>query len=334
MASERELRKRIRSVKNISQVTKALEAVSASRVRRAQAAVLATRAYSSKAYEILINLAGQAGRGKTMHPLLEIRPEIARTTIVLITGDRGLAGAYNSNMVRTALEFTRTRRDVLGEVRWITVGRKGRDLLWRRGGKIVAEFTKVPAAPSINDVSAITRAAIDEFLEGRADQVYLAYTDFVNTVTQHPAVKRLLPLVPGASEEQAMSEFVDARRAGAAPAYIYEPSAESLLGVVLPRFTELQIYQALLESLASEHSARMVAMRNATESALELVQDLTLARNKARQLAITSDLLDIAGGAEALKKSKPRRASAAGHNGHGPAEIVREPNAPAASHAS
>jgi F-type H+-transporting ATPase subunit gamma len=309
MASERELRKRIRSVTNIAQVTKALEAVSASRVRRAQAAVIATRPYSAKAYEILLHLAGQAGAGALLHPLLEVRPVIARSTILLITGDRGLAGAYNANMVRTALEFARTRQAELGEVRWITVGRKGRDLLWRRGGRIVAEFSRLPATPGILDVTAIARSALDEFLRGEADQVLLAYTDFVNTVTQRPGVRRLLPLVPGSGEEQAMSEYVEARRSGPAPAYIYEPSAEALLGVVLPRFTELQVYQAILESLASEHSARMVAMRNATESALDLVQDLTLARNKARQLAITSDLLDIAGGAEALKSGRARQSS-------------------------
>lgn len=326
MASERELRKRIRSVKNIAQVTKALEAVSASRVRRAQAAVLATRAYSAKAYDILTGLSSQAGGGKLLHPLLEVRPAVRRTAIILITGDRGLAGAYNTNVVRTAMEFA--RRPGLGEVRWITVGRKGRDLLLRRGQKIIAEFSKLPANPRILEIIPVARIVIDEFTRGEVDQVFVAYTDFINTVTQTPSVRRLLPLVPGALEGedgQAMSEYVDARRAGPAPVYIYEPSAEALLNVILPRFTELQIYQALLESLASEHSARMVAMRNATESANELVQDLTLARNKARQLSITSDLLDIAGGAEALKKGKrrgrraqaPTAVAVSGTNGQG-----------------
>lgn len=294
MASERELRKRIRSVKNIAQVTKALEAVSASRVRRAQAAVLATRPYAAKAHEVLHHLSTQAGGGKLLHPLLEVRASPRRAAVVLITGDRGLAGAYNLNMVRAALEFAQTEladRDV----RWITVGRRGRDLMWRRGAAILAEFTRLPAAPSVLDIAAIARVAIEDFTKGDVDQVYLAYTRFVNTVTQRPEIRRLLPLTPEDVEHREM-------RDGPAPAYIYEPSAEALLTVLLPRFVELQVYQAVLEAMASEHSARMVAMRNATDSATELVGDLVIARNKARQLSITSDLLDIAGGAEALKK--------------------------------
>jgi F-type H+-transporting ATPase subunit gamma len=294
MASERELRKRIRSVKNIAQVTKALEAVSASRVRRAQAAVLATRPYAAKAHEVLHHLSTQAGGGKLLHPLLEVREPMRRTAVVLITGDRGLAGAYNLNMVRAAMDYART--ELAGqELSWITVGRKGRDLLWRRGAKIVAEFTRLPATPSVLDIIAIARVAIEEFLKGDVDQVYLAYTRFINTVAQRPEIKRLLPLTPEDVENHEP-------RSGPAPAYIYEPSAEALLAVLLPRFTELQVFQAVLEALASEHSARMVAMRNATDSATDLVGDLVIARNKARQLSITSDLLDIAGGAEALKK--------------------------------
>lgn len=296
MASERELRKRIRSVKNIAQVTKALEAVSASRVRRAQAAVLATRPYAAKAQEVLHHLSTQAGGGKLLHPLLEVRPALQRAAVVLITGDRGLAGAYNLNMVRAALEFAQTEL-ANQDVRWITVGRRGRDLMWRRGATILAEFTRLPAAPSVLDIVAVARVAIEEFRHGDVDQVYLAYTRFVNTVTQRPEIRRLLPLTPEDVEDRE-------RRNGPAPAYIYEPSAEALLTVLLPRFTELQVYQAVLEAMASEHSARMVAMRNATDSATELVGDLVIARNKARQLSITSDLLDIAGGAEALKKTR------------------------------
>lgn len=300
MASERELRKRIRSVKNIAQVTKALEAVSASRVRRAQAAVLATRPYAAKAREVLHHLSTQAGGGRLLHPLLEVRGQGQRTAMVLITGDRGLAGAYNLNMVRAAMEFA--RGDLAGhDVRWIPVGRKGRDLIWRRGAKIVAEFSRLPAAPSVLDIAGIARVAIDEFLGGQVDQVYLAYTVFVNTVTQRPTIKRLLPLVPEDVEQPRLGRGAPN---SPPPAYIYEPSAEALLAVLLPRFTELQLFQAVLEAMASEHSARMVAMRNATDSATELVGDLVIARNKARQLSITSDLLDIAGGAEALKKSR------------------------------
>ncbi len=308
MASERELRNRIRSVKNIAQVTKALEAVSASKVRKAQAAVLATRPYAAKAHEVLHHLATQAGAVKLLHPLLEIRPQVGPAAIILITGDRGLAGPYNMNAVRAALDFT--RHELAGrDVHWITVGRKGGDLMWRRGGKIVAEFSRLPATPSVVDIIPIARVAIDEFERDKVDEVFVAYTDFINLVTQKPMVKRLLPLIPG--EGDLSHPDIVVQRAGPAPAYIYEPNAESLLDVLLPRFIELQVYQAILESSASEHSARMVAMRNATDSATELVGDLVIARNKARQQAITNDLLDIAGGAEALKKAQKAHPSEA-----------------------
>jgi F-type H+-transporting ATPase subunit gamma len=191
----------------------------------------------------------------------------------------------------------------------ITVGRKGRDLMFRRGQRIIAEFSKIPAAPSILDVTPIARTALDEFLSGGVDEVVLAYTDFVSTLNQRPTIKRLLPILPDDVGEQAMAEYLhrDGRRAGPVMEYLYEPSPEAILGMLLPRLTEIQIYQAVLESQASEHSARMVAMRNATENAEALVGDLTLRLNKVRQQSITSELLDIAGGAEALARSRSQR---------------------------
>jgi F-type H+-transporting ATPase subunit gamma len=175
--------------------------------------------------------------------------------------------------------------------------------MWRAGYNIVAEFSKLPATPSALDITPIARAAIDDFMQGAVDEVYLAYTDFINTLKQVPTVKRLLPIQPGEVETQAMGEYVEGVSGRALVEYLYEPSPQTILESVLPRFTELQVYQAVLESLASEHSARMMAMRNATESAEELVGDLTLSYNKARQQAITSEILDIAGGAEALVKA-------------------------------
>jgi len=309
VATTREIRRRIRSVRNISQVTRALEAVSASRVRRAQQAVLATRPYSQKAWEVLTHLSRQAVPGALLHPLLQVRPEIRTVGLVLITGDRGLAGAFTSNMVRLTLDYIHKRGL---PIRMITVGRKGRDLMWRRGQHIVAEFSRLPAAPSFLDVTPIARTAIDEFLSGNVDEVVLAYTDFINTLSQKPTVKRLLPILPGEVETQAMGEYLsaDGKRTGPLMEYLYEPSAEAILGVLLPRLCEIQVYQAILESLASEHSARMVAMRNATENAEALVEDLTLRLNKARQQSITAELLDIAGGAEALAQSRARKVAA------------------------
>ncbi len=301
MPSTREMRLRIRSVKNIAQVTRALEAVSASRVRKAQQATLSTRAYAAKAWEVLTHLATEPVVGKILHPLLEARPNIRSLAVVFVSGDRGLAGAYNANMVRAALNFARTRSV---PIRWITVGRKGRDLLLRRRQNIVADFSqRLSAAPLVREVHPIARTAIDEFLSGQADEVVLIYSDFINTLTQRPAVKRLLPILPGQAAGEPISDHLDTAK-GHKYVYIYEPSPEAILDVVLPRFTELQIYQAILESLASEHSARMVAMRNATDNANELVENLRLTYNKARQQSITSDLLDIAGGAEALAQAR------------------------------
>ena len=304
MASTREIRRRIKSVKNIAQVTRALQAVSASKVRRAQEAVLATRAYAQLAWEVLSDLSQQVGANERLHPLFEVRP--AKTIgVLMLSGDRGLCGAFNYNVVRVTMDFCRRYTEGV-PVRLITVGKKGRELMWRRRFNIVREFSGLPAAPRLADVTPIARAAIDGFRNGEFDVVYLAYTDFVNTLVQKPAVKRLLPLRPTELESQAMAQYVAGARQGrmAATDYIYEPSPRAILDVIVPRFTELQVYQAVLESLAGEHSARMVAMRNATDNAEQLVGDLTLRYNKARQQSITSELLDIAGGAEALAQAQ------------------------------
>lgn len=304
MATEREIRRRIRSVKNIAQITRALEAVSASRVRRAQAQVLATRPYAEKAWQVLTHLALQPSQDAREHPLLTRRDEIFNVGIVLLTSDRGLCGAFNLNMVRATMDFIENHGK---PVHLITVGRKGRDLMWRAGYQIVAEFSRLPANPTALDITPIARTAIDDFLSGRTDEVWLAYTDFVNTLRQKPTVKRLLPIQPGEVETQAVGEYVEDVSALAGAEYIYEPAPAEILEAVLPSFTELQIYQAVLESLASEHSARMMAMRTATENSEALVDDLTLSYNKARQQAITSEILDIAGGAEALVKAMRAR---------------------------
>jgi F-type H+-transporting ATPase subunit gamma len=294
MASARDIQRRIRSVKNIAKVTGALETVAASRVRRAQAQALATRAYARAALAILADI-GQRSGGVIAHPLLQEREEVKNIAVVLLTSDRGLAGPYNTNVVREAIDF---EKSLTVPVQYITIGKKGRDLMMRRGTRIIAEFTDLPAQPSILDITAITRTVVDDFLKGNVDEVYIAYTDFVNTLRQEPHVLRLLPLKPNENES------AGAPNEGPTAVYEFEPNAEAILDEILPRFTELVLYQSLLEALASEHSARMVAMRNATDNANALVDDLTLSYNKARQLAITSEMLDIVGGAEALAQSK------------------------------
>ena len=302
MATARDIKKRIRSVKNISQITRALEAVSASRVRKAQARVLASRAFAEKAWEILLNVQSTATKGLPLHPLLASRDEIKNIMVVVLTSDRGLAGAYNTNIIRVAERFAHR----MGKpTRFVTVGKKARDSFIRGGKNVVAEFSGLPADPTIASISPVARLAIDEFLAGTVDQVFIAYTDFVNTLTQRPGVLGWLPLVPYSTDDQVMAEMVKdvpAVSAGKSD-YDYEPDAAAILDEIVPRFTELQIYQALLESQASEHSARMVAMRNASDNATQLMGDLTLVYNKARQAAITAEILDIVGGAEALQAS-------------------------------
>lgn len=297
METLREIRRRIRSVQNLAQMTRAMEAVSASKVQKAQAAVMATRPYAHRAWEVIVNLAGE--RGIPLHPLLAVREPVRSVLLVVFASDRGLCGAYNHNIVRLATDYAR-RLDV--PVRYVAVGKRGRNILWRLRAPLVAEFHGLPAVPRFADITPLARLVIEEFLSGQADEVFLVYTDFINLLRQRPVVKRLLPLQPTRLEEQAVSEYgVDMRPAGAA-SYLYEPSPEALLDVVLPRFTELQVYQTALEAVASEHAARCAAMRNATDNAEELLRDLTLIRNKARQYAITKELLDIAGGAEALRQ--------------------------------
>lgn len=298
MATSREVRLRIRSVKNIAQVTRALQAVSASKVRKSMQALMETRPYATKAWQVLTHIAMQPGR-ETLHPLLTKRDRINKILVVLLTGDRGLAGAYNTNIVRFVLQ---TFRDSEAPVEYITVGRKGRDLMIRRRQTIVAEFSNLPAAPSYADVSAIGRLAVDDFLNGRVDEVYLVYTNFINLVHQVPLVKKLLPLEVEAEGGRVMD--TTAAPSGPAATYIYEPGQEQILDEIIPRFTSLQVYQAIMESLASEHASRMVAMKNATDSATSLAGALQLEYNKARQQAITNEILDIAGGAEALMQAK------------------------------
>ena len=299
MATERELNTRIRSIRNISQVTNALAAVSASKAARAQRQVEATRDYAGKAFEILNNLASQPGVGSTGHPLLTVRDEIKKAALILITGNRGLAGAYNSNMVVRAEQFLKA---LPVPVDVITIGRKGRDLMIRRGYNVVATFDNMPDPPSILDTTPVSRMVTEDYLSGKYDEIFVGYTDFINLLSRRPSVKQLLPLKPLDFSGMAVAEYVSSvDLAGVSDrVYSYEPEPAALLDVVVPRFTQLQIFQSVLEALASEHSARYVAMNNATDNAAELIEILILERNKARQASITSEILDIVGGAEAL----------------------------------
>lgn len=277
-------------MKNIAQVTKAMEAVSAAKMRKAQQQVQATRPYARQAREVLTYIARLGSTEHELNPLIQQRP-VKRVGLLLVTGDRGLAGGFNANVIRRAAALMREIRKQGAEVTVVTVGRKGRDWLLRYDPVVRAEFTGIPDNPTTYHVGPIVRVLIDDFLSGYVDEVQMVYTDFINTIRQEPHVHRLLPVEPAAAAE------------GMAPEYIFEPSPEAVLSRVLYGFTEVQVLQALYESLASEHSARMVAMRNATDAAGELIDDLTLTYNKARQSGITSELMDIIGGTAALEQA-------------------------------
>ena len=292
MARPREIRRRIRSVRNTGQITRAMEMVAASKMRRAQQHVIATRPYADRIRSMIGDLANiGAGIGDdSTFPLLEHRP-IERSEVIVVTSDKGLAGALNTNVIRRAVylmgEERPEGRDGAANIDVVSIGRKARDFFGRYGRGSTAEFTDIGDDPTMADVRPITELAIADFTSGRVDAVFVVYTRFINTLRQVPEVVQVLPIAPPTTYDVPTD-------------YIFEPSPEAVLEALLPRFVEVQIYQAILESIASEHSARMVAMRNATENAEEIVDELTLSYNKARQAQITREVSEIAAGATAL----------------------------------
>jgi F-type H+-transporting ATPase subunit gamma len=285
--STREIRRRIRSVKNMTQITRAMEMVSASKMRRAQRNVLATRPYADRLLDVMGELTARAV-GARSGTLLEVRPNVTKIGLIVVTPDKGLTGAMITNVVRRAGRFLLDERERGRQLEVLAVGKKGRDFLVRTGQNLVAEVTKLGDYPKLVDTLGIATSVISGFREGRYDEVYVIYSEFVNTLVQRPALKRLLPVEP---PNEAIEKQVD---------YTYEPSQEEVMQDLLPRFVEVQLYQAILESIASEHSARMVAMRNATDNAKDLTRDLTLSYNKTRQANITKEVSEIASGAAAL----------------------------------
>jgi len=284
LANIRLIRRRIRGIQSTAKITRAMEMIATLKMRRAQERGLAGRPYSEKIFQVIADLAALPQAGDSLHPLLQRRP-VNKIAIVHITPDRGLCGGLNANVNRKTASFI-VEQSV--PVTIVAVGRKGRDFMrWHRC-EIHAEFTGLGDKPSLLDTLPISRIIIDDYSSGVIDLVYLVYAQFISTMTQKPVMQQILPVEPATIPG---GENVD---------YIYEPDADAVLGELLPRFVEMQVYHSILESIASEQSARMVAMRNATDGANELVQDLTLMYNKARQESITKELLDIAGGVAAL----------------------------------
>ena len=290
MPSIRQLRRRIRGVQNTRQITRAMELVASSRLRRAQERVLASRPYAERIRAVISNLATVSG-AQELHPLLQVRP-VSHAALILFTTSRGLCGSLNSNMVRAAVRFI-LDRGVSVDI--IAVGAKGPALLRSVGlsGSVSAQYQDLGNYPNVADILPMSRSIIDGFTAANYDEVYVGYSQFVNLMRQEPTLLRILPISPEDYETEAASAYhqVD---------YIYEPDPDGVLSTLLPRFIEAQVYRALLESIASEHSARMIAMRNATENAEEILRDLTLTYNKVRQTAITNEVIEIATAARAI----------------------------------
>lgn len=301
----REIRRKIKSIRNTRQITKAMELVAAAKMKRAVASAFAMRPYARMAQALLQNLSDKTS--EVMHPLLAKR-EVKKTLIIVISSDKGLCGGLNAQMFRKLAEYIAAEKKKKNppQTAFVAIGKKAQDFLRRTGQNVIAVYGAMSNHPSLKDTYAVSKMALADYISGAYDKVMLVYTDYVSAIAQKPAVRRLLPLSRFALEE--MVEGLETRRHTADSAaeqaalleYKFEPSAERVLEMLLPRLTEMQIYQAVLESAASEHSARMFAMRNATDNATEYIEDLTLAYNQMRQAAITAELAEISAGRAAL----------------------------------
>ncbi len=286
MPSVRDMRRRIRSVQNTGKVTNAMSLIAASKMRRAQQAVTQGRPFAEKIQEIITHLAAQPGDDEAaVHPLLQVRP-LQRVGILVISPDRGLCGGMHANLNRVVGQFM---LEQTVPITAIVAGRKGRDFMIRSGQEVKAVFTELPDRPVLADTIAISHLVIDSYSEGEVDEVHLAFTRFASTLSQVPVIEKLLPVAP--------ASLTGSERVG----YIYEPDSLAVLGSLLPRYVEMEVFHALLESNASEQSSRMVAMRNATDNANDLMNDMTLVMNRIRQDSITNELLDLIGGQMALE---------------------------------
>ena len=284
MASTQDIRRRIKSIRNIGQLTKAMQMVAASKMRKAQQHALAGRPYAQLMNRVLVSL--QQRTDSKLHPLLQVR-EVKRELIIVVSTDKGLAGSLNTNLLREAANFEASKTE------FIVVGRKARQFLARTGREIVADF-ELRDAPAFAETKAIAQFATERFLSGGVDRVSVLYTHFINTINQKPIVHTMLPItdfdVMGAEDTKNTAADGSSDPMGG---YIFEPNPEAVLDVMLPYYLQYEVFQMILDARASEHSARMVAMKNATDNAQQLIKDLTLEYNKMRQASITTELLEI-----------------------------------------
>lgn len=279
----REVKRRIKSVKNTRQITKAMKMVSTAKLRRAQDQAQAARPYAQKVQEVVASIA--AGSTGFKHPMLQTRL-VKKTGYIVITSDRGLAGGYNGNIIRKVLQAANEKHKSKDEYAIFVIGRKGRDFFVKRNYPVIEEVVGMPENPSFSDIKQIAYTAVKLYAEEQIDELYLCYNEFESAISQVPQVKRLLPLQSIESDSQASTVNYD-----------YEPSAEEVLAVLLPKYAETLIYSAVLDAKASEHGARMTSMGNATDNASDIIDRLTLFYNRARQAAITQEISEIVAGA-------------------------------------
>lgn len=302
MAKGLDIRRRIKSVKSTRSITKAMQMVAASKMRKAQEQAIKTRDYARKSLEILAAISEKMPNFP--HYLLT-KSEGNRHLVLVLTSNKGLCGSMNSNVIRKMMDFTDTKDEGKEPTfDFVTVGKKGRDTLFRMNKNVAADFSDMAETPSLADIVPLTRYLLDEYKQNKYDRVYIVYSHFLSVLLQKPIVKRVVPL--GKDILDALQHVMGKGEMMPEPAsydYLFEPNPTDVLDELLPRFVEAQVFQALLESNASEHSSRMVAMKNATEAAGELIEDLTLTYNKARQAGITQEISEIVGGVEALNKS-------------------------------
>lgn len=288
MAGAKEIRTKISSINKTRKITRAMEMVAASKMRKTQERMRASKPYANKIYDVVKHIA--RANSEYRHPFITER-EIKRVGVIVVTTDRGLCGGLNANLLRETIRNIRAWKEQGKEVDVAVIGRKGQAFFKRVGGNIAGSIDHLGDTPSINDFIGIVKIMIDSYYNGTIDALHIVYNEFVNTMTQKPMVKQLLPLPKSEDDRSTMGHHWD---------YIYEPDAKDLLDDLLERYIELQVYQGVVENIACEQAAKMIAMKNATDNAGDLIKEFQLAYNKARQAAITQELAEIVGGAAAL----------------------------------
>jgi F-type H+-transporting ATPase subunit gamma len=288
MAGAKEIRTKISSINKTRKITRAMEMVAASKMRKTQDRMRASKPYATKIYKVIKHIA--RANSEYRHPFLGER-EIKRVGIIVVTTDRGLCGGLNGNLLRETIRNVRHWKEQGKEVDFVVIGRKGQAFFKRVGGNILGVVDHLGDTPGINDFIGIVKIMMDAYKKGTVDALHVIYNEFINTMTQKPLVKQLLPLPKAEEDSKSMGHHWD---------YIYEPDAKDLLDDILDRYVESEVYQAVVENIACEQAAKMIAMKNATDNAGELIKEFQLAYNKARQAAITQELAEIVGGADAL----------------------------------